>query len=379
MLKKIKHNIINIPGWITPRRIIVIESDDWGSIRMPSKQVYNLFLEKGVHVNKDPYCKYDSLATAQDLEALFNVLTSVKDKNGRNAVLTADTIVANPVFEKIKESGFKEYFYEPFTETLKRSPLHDNAFELWQEGVSAGIFRPQLHGREHLNVKKWLRTLRSGDEITKLSFDLGTFGLTSSVDPRIINNYMGAFNSGLDEDIKEYDKILTEAQELFTNIFGYKSESFIATTYTWNPKIEESLKRNEVKYLQGLVSQRIPVDDDTNFKYKNNNYQGKKSKTGLTYLMRNAFFEPTHFRDKFDVVNNCLERINIAFRWNKAAVISSHRLNYIGCIDPKNRDRNLLLLKKLLNEIIRKWPDVEFVSSDHLGKIIENSQIYDNE
>lgn len=378
MRKHLSHNFLNFPGWSTKRHIVVIESDDWGSIRMPSKEVYQQFLDKGVRVDKDSYCKYDSLATAEDLDALFNVLTSVKDKNGNNAVLTADTIVANPVFEKIKESGFKEYFYEPFTETLKRSPLHKNAFELWEQGMSAGIFRPQLHGREHLNVKKWLRTLQSGEEITKLSFDLGTFGLTSSVDSRIKNNYMGAFNSGLEEDINQYDQILTEAQELFTKIFGYKSESFIATTYTWNPKIEESLKQNGVKYLQGLVSQHIPVDDDTTFRFKKNNYQGKKSEAGLTYLMRNAFFEPTHFRDKFDVVDACLERINIAFRWNKAAVISSHRLNFIGCIDPDNRDRNLTLLKTLLNKIVNRWPDVEFISSDYLGKMIENRERYDN-
>lgn len=368
--KQLTHNVLNIPGSRINRRIVVIESDDWGSIRMPSKEVYKQFLNKGIRVDKDPYCKYDSLATAQDLEALFNVLTSVKDKNGRNAVLTADTIVANPVFEKIKESGFKEYFYEPFTETLKRSPLHDNAFELWLEGVSAGIFRPQLHGREHLNIKKWLRTLQSGDEITKLSFDLGTFGLTSSVDPRIKNNYMGAFNSGLDEDIEEYNQIITEAQELFTNIFGYKSESFIATTYTWNPKIEYSLKKNGIKYLQGMVHQKIPLDDDTTFTYKKNNFIGHQSPAGLTYLMRNCFFEPSHFAD---AAMECLERVKIAFRWHKPATISMHRLNMIGFIDEANRSENLKALEWLLKSIIKLYPDVEFMSSEELGQLIKKS------
>ena len=36
----ITHNLLNIPGWRTKRHIVVIESDDWGSIRMPSKEVY---------------------------------------------------------------------------------------------------------------------------------------------------------------------------------------------------------------------------------------------------------------------------------------------------------------------------------------------------
>lgn len=363
----ITHNLLNIPGWRTDRKIVVIESDDWGSVRMPSREVYEEFLRRGVAVDRDPYCRYDCLATGDDLSALFEVLTSVKDKNGRHAVLTADTVVANPVFEKIREAGFREYFYEPFTETLRRSPRHDGAFELWKQGMAAGIFHPQFHGREHLNVKKWLRTLQSGEEVTRIAFDLGTFGLTSAVDPRIKNNYMGAFNSGLDEDIAEYDTIITEGLQLFEQLFGYRSGSFIATTYTWSPKIEASLKRNGVKYLQGMVHQHIPLDDDTTFVYKKDNFCGRKSKEGLTYLMRNCYFEPSQ---KSADARNCLERVKCAFRWHKPATISMHRLNVIGAIDESNRTRNLADLKWVLQQIVKLYPDVEFMSSDELGNLI---------
>lgn len=34
--QKIKHSLLSIPGWSTNRHIVVIESDDLGSIRMPS-------------------------------------------------------------------------------------------------------------------------------------------------------------------------------------------------------------------------------------------------------------------------------------------------------------------------------------------------------
>lgn len=365
----ITHNLLNIPGWHTNRKIVVIESDDWGSVRMPSREVYEEFLRKGVAVDRDPYCRYDCLATADDLSALFDVLTSVKDKNGHHAVLTADAVVANPVFDKIKESGFTEFFYEPFTETLKRSSKHEGAFELWKQGMTTGIFHPQFHGREHLNVKKWMRALQEGDEVTRLAFDLGSFGLTSDVDPRIKLNYMGAFNSGLDQDIAEYDSILTEGLQLFEQLFGYKSESFIATTYTWSPKIEPILKRNGVKFLQGMVHQHIPLDDDTTFAYKKDNFCGRKSNNGLTYLMRNCYFEPS--QGSADA-RDCLERVKIAFRWHKPATISMHRLNVIGAIDESNRTKNLADLKWLLKEIVRLYPDVEFMSSDELGRTIIN-------
>ena len=375
MMKNIVHNLYNIPGWHTKRHLVVIESDDWGAIRMPSLDAYNQFLKEGIRVDRDVYCRYDALATKEDLEDLFDALTSVKDKNGNNAVLTADSVVANPDFKKIKDSNFQMYHYEPFTKTLENSSRHSGVFDLWKEGIERNIFRPQFHGREHLNIKKWLDVLRKGeDQITRRAFDLGSFGLTSTVNPTIKGNYMGAFDSCLQEDIESYETIIKEGLDLFKRTFGYTSKSFIATTYTWSPSIESILYDNSVLYLQGLVSQHIPLDDGQNFSYKKNNYQGKQNSVGQYYLMRNCFFEPSHFRDCFDVIDECLHRINIAFRWGKAAVISSHRVNFIGNIDELNRDKNLLLFKELLNRIVQKWPDVEFVSSDRLGDIMSGKE-----
>ena len=85
----ITRNLTNIPGWRTNRKIVVIESDDWGSIRMASKEAYNYFLGKDVPVDKSPYNSFDALECNEDLEMLFDVLGSVKDVNGNSAILTA--------------------------------------------------------------------------------------------------------------------------------------------------------------------------------------------------------------------------------------------------------------------------------------------------
>ena len=71
-----------------------------------------------------------------------------------------------------------------------------------------------------------------------------------------------------------------------------------------------------------------------------------------------------------------MKRIGIAFKWGKAANICAHRLNFIGSIDCTNTDRNLPEFKRLLQEIVKRWPDVEFISSDQLGEIIEKSNQY---
>ena len=165
MIQKIKHslgcNLINIKGWRTNRKIVVIESDDWGTLRTPNKDVYSHLTSKYADsMWPETYDKVDNLANKEDLEALFDTLLSVEDSKDHPAVLTANTIVGNPDFERIKESGFKEYYWEPFTDTLKRYPTHTGTYECWKDGIAKEVFIPQYHGREHLNVCCWLDLLQ---------------------------------------------------------------------------------------------------------------------------------------------------------------------------------------------------------------------------
>ena len=155
IIRNIFHNLLSIPGWRTNRHIVVIESDDWGSIRMPSKEMYDSLIKKGVTLGKYGYEKVDTIASRSDLEKLFEVCDSFKDINGRPLVITANAVVANPDFQKIKESNFQAYFYEPITTTMERYYPGCSPFPLWKEGMEAGVFHPQLHGREHINVPMW--------------------------------------------------------------------------------------------------------------------------------------------------------------------------------------------------------------------------------
>jgi hypothetical protein len=86
---------------------------------------------------------------------------------------------------------------------------------------------------------------------------------------------------------------------------------------------------------------------------------------------RNSLFEPVE-NQNFDWVSKCLQDIEIAFRWGKPAVISSHRVNYIGSIFENNRTQSLEKLKVLLTRVIKKWPDVQFISSAQLAEIMLN-------
>ena len=160
--QKIRKNLVNIPGWRSNRKIVVIESDDWGSIRMPSRKIYELLLKKGIPVDINYFTKKDNLESDDDLEALFCILRSFKDKNGNHPVITANAVVANPDFEKIIASDLKKYHYELITETYKSYPNHSNVLDIWHnQGIKEKLFWPQFHGREHLNVAKWMKAINS--------------------------------------------------------------------------------------------------------------------------------------------------------------------------------------------------------------------------
>lgn len=371
MIAKLKsvagRHLLNMRGWRTSRKIVVIESDDWGSIRMPSKEVYNALLKAGISVDKCAYNRYDSLASEADLEHLFGSLSGFKDKNGNPPVITANTIMANPDFERIKEAYFEKYFHEPFTNTLARYPACSNSFSLWKEGMGQNVFFPQLHGREHLNIGRWMRALKDNLPETRLAFEHELFGLSTTITREKRRSFLAAFDYDHEEDRLLLPEIIHEAAWLFEKHFGYRSTTFIAPNYFWDDTVELALNKEGICYLQGARVQQTPVGSPQK---PVRHYTGNTNSKKQLYLVRNCLFEPSLETHKENVVERCLEQIKTAFLWGKPAIISSHRLNYIGSIDVKNRDQNLLHLKRLIAAITTQWEDVEFMTSPQLGELI---------
>lgn len=363
-LNKIKRNISNIPGWCTSRKIVVIESDDWGSIRMPSKEAFQILSNKGLMSDKSHYNLYDSLESNEDLTRLYEVLSRYRDINGKYPVFTGICVIANPDFEKIKLSGFENYYYEPFTETLKKYPAHDEVFSLWKSGIENRLFVPQFHGREHLNIQRWLRDLKANNSDTRAAFDLGLWGILT---PKITKTYQAAFDLDFSEDIHILHTVINEGLSIFEDLLGYKAEYFVPTNGYFNSDLESTLNKCGIRFIN---TDKIKDEPLGNGRYRRSyHYLGQKNQYRQTFLTRNCLFEPGELNN-INWIDKCLYDIGIAFRWKKPATISTHRVNYIGFLDPLNRDRNLKKLSELLSEILNKWPDVEFMTSTELGNLI---------
>lgn len=368
-------NASNIPGWRTKRHIVVIESDDWGSIRMSSLENFDRMLKAGMPVDKSHYNLYDSLESNEDLLALMETLSKFTDKTGRHPVFTGVNVVANPDFEKIKQNDFSKYVYEPYTETCKRYSKHDRVYELWKEGVVKRLIVPIFHGREHLNAQFWLRALQNGNKSTLLGFANGVTGMPG-IQGEIMPKFQAAFDIDTVADLPYQKEVIKTGLDLFEQLYGYRSKYFVPTNGPFNNSLEKDLFAGGIKYINTGKKQREPLG---NGQYKvNTRFLGDKNQFGQIYLTRNCFFEPsaTGFEvpASYDWVNYCLKEIEIAFRWHKPATISSHRVNYIGYLHPENRENGLRQLSELLSRMLKRWPDIEFMTSAELGDLIASEQ-----
>jgi hypothetical protein len=357
----------NLPGWRTSRKIVVLESDDWGSLRAPScdglKQMQKKNLPLGNHEGIR-FNQFDDLASHEDLELLFEVLEKIKDKNDRPAVMTALSLVANPDFEKIKANNFEKYYYKSLPHSLDEFNK-SSSWPLWKEGFEKGLFIPEFHGREHLNVPSWMRDLKDSNSLASIGFKYKFWGFRQKSG---MVSYQAAFDLEHSQDIETHKETLKDGLSLFENLHGRKARFFVPPNGPFNNSLESITTSKGISYLStSKIHQESLGGGKTKKHFR---YLGKKNKANQVYLTRNATFEPSNPR-KSDWVDACLKEINSAFQFKKPATISTHRVNYIGVRNEKNRNHGLKELKRLLNEILKKWPEVEFMSSSDLGQLIE--------
>jgi hypothetical protein len=369
----ILRNTFNAIGWKTQKKIVVFESDDWGMIRMDSKESYLNFVKKALPVNQCIYNSNDALESNADLESLFDVLKSVTDSNGDYPKFTANTILTNPNFDAIKTSQFYEYHYESFPVTLQRYPNRDNVLALYKQGLKDNIFKPQFHGREHVNIARWMKDLQNDDPIAHLAFRNKMFSVANHKTKKYASQYMDSLGTDFNDQIIDHSESIISGIKLFEEIFNFTPKSFIAPCYKYHSDLNKVLSSCGIRYIQGSRVQLEPTENLIKNYKKIYHFTGQKNEFNQIYLVRNAYFEVSE--DPYrDWVDSCMNEINSAFLWKTPAIISSHRVNYIGSIRSENKQNTLNKLSTLLKRIVKQWPDVVFLFSDELGNYINKTE-----
>lgn len=241
--------------------------------------------------------------------------------------------------------------------------------ESWIKAVRGGLFHIGYHGREHLNVPIWMEFLQERESLTRECFHQQFY----SVPEPALAPWCSAFRAAnfcMSEAVwPQYREILRDGLQMLNELFEGRVTSYCPPNGISHPELDTDLAElgvqtivtNYLRYntdLRGGVTRQLL-------------WFGQRNDCGQIYHVRNCVFEP--------VIGNQLEKamrgIVAAFRWGKPAVISTHALNYIGGLSIQNRDQGLQKLRSLLNEIVKRWPDVEFMSSDEMSATIRKDLV----
>jgi len=187
-----------------------------------------------------------------------------------------------------------------------------------------------------------------------------------------IPEYLGAFHTHNVNEVAQIQNILKDAVRIFEKICGYKPTHFIAPNMEPIIELDRSLAKEGVLVQTMSKLRKYPKNNDKfGFEF---NWMGRKNKESQIIVTRNCGFEPSDPLHS-SWVDSCLKEINIAFKFRKPAVISTHRVNYIGSISEKNAENSYKELNILLSQMVEKWPDIEFMTSTELGIEILTSKI----
>jgi len=315
---------------------------------------------------------FDALETSDDLAAMLDTLHSFRDGHGNPACLTANTILANPDFERIRMSDFKSYHYIPVVESIKDDPLRKDLPALWVQGINQRTYLPQLHAREHICWWRWLEALRRGSEEARVTFEMRMCGvpLSSSKENQSFFTPLYVENKELLHFQVDLKTLIEDGYRLFIETFGFPPLSTVPPNHYWSDEAEMIWAKLGIRYIQGAARQKmgsgeIDVKPHTRF-----HFSGEKNIHNMVYLVRNVAFEPC-LSPGINWVKKAMKKIQFAFWNHQPAIINTHRFNYIGSINRANREYGLEQLSYLLQGVIKKWPDVIFMNSPALGRDLE--------
>ena len=359
----------NLRGWKTRRKLLVIESDDWGAIRMPSRKSWERLLASGIRVDRSRYDSLDCLEDRDDLQALLNVIVAHRDASGRSATFTFNTVMGNPDFPAIERDSFEHFHHQHLFESYRHYHGQDLEDD-WRNAMEGGLIRPQFHAREHLNSPLWMADLRAGHQEARLAFHEGFYGLKTCTGSPRQQNYLAAHWPDTPDRLVKIGQILDDGLNQFKHTFGFDSVTFVGCNYVWPEAIEFQLGERGVMLLQTQRGHSQPDPCKGGLIRVRRHHTGQKNQYGQRYGVRNVLFEP-YLDENIDWAGRALEEISQAFRLNRPAVICSHRINYVGGMDMAHRDRSLKHLDRLLTSVQQRWPQVEYITSVRLLELME--------
>lgn len=364
MRSRLALNAKNLLGRRTRRKIVVLAVDDYGNVRLHSAQA-RAELDRAGLKRFSRYDVYDTLETSADFHALFDVLDGVRDRNQKPAVITALSIPTNIDFERMSAEGYEQYHYELLPVTYQKlGTQYQSMMELWKQGIRAGLICPEFHGREHYHVQLMMEKLRQRDPDVMACFANRCYTSLNRISTTR-RKWTASYSFESFSENAQHRSSIFDGLKCFEAVFGFRATVFNSPSSMDHHVIYQGLEREGIRYIEKSTVWQKEHQGSGKYRYRLN-YTGQRLKESPRILVRNCVFEPTDSKP-FDWIGYTLLQIATAFRWGKPAIISSHRVNFCGAADENNRTLGLNQLTLLLTKIVKRWPDVEFMTLSEMA------------
>jgi hypothetical protein len=372
MVQFIKNHLKNFGGWTSQRKIVCFAVDDYGNIRIHDKKSLETLIKNGLK-KSNRFDVLDSLCTREDYQKLYEVLDSVKDKNNKPANFTTYALSANIDFKNVLKNWDK-FEYELLPETYQKlgenNEQYKGTWDVVLEGIKSKFIKPQFHGREHLNVPLFEYHIKQNTDFFRINLENNSYAGIPKNPKTPTVSFSQSFSFWDENEVDRQLEIIKDGLKVFEEVYGYPTTTFTPPALQLHPKLYDKIEKLGIKSIDKPRKIRRHLGKNT-FISESNKLGFQKNEKHVT-VIRNVMFEPMS-KSHSNWVDFTFAQIEAAFRTKKPAIISSHRVNFCGNINPDNRDKGLVMLKDLLKKITDKYSDVEFMSVDELVDEIINT------
>jgi hypothetical protein len=327
----------------TKRPVVVIQSDDWGRVGIPSIEALDRVKTGGA--KGGAWDRY-GLESASDLEALGEMLAGIADADGNAPCVTANFVMANADLVRMRAERYADFRWTGLADGFPE-PWREDVLPAYRDLIRRGLFEAALHGFTHFNTEIMAGALREESDRGRRARLLADndipylASLTPEYNFALVRRDAG--EQFMDESYQA--EWVATGVGLFTDVFGHGPVTTCAPGYRANA-VTQSLWRNA-----GIESFQVVGTDPLS------------TVNGMIQVARNVAFEPA--LDDGDVVDTALNQARRAVRRGTPIVICSHSINYITRFtDAAGNGRQLL--HRLLSMLLEEFPQLRFANTKSL-------------
>ena len=327
-------------------KAVVIESDDWGLCAWSPDEHALRVLADTPAFRTPAGRRYGSstLESADDVRRLAATFAEFRGGDGFAPVLQANTVMAAPVFERLRPPSF-ELAELPLALPVEASSRWNRPGlgAAVDEAIAEGVWWPELHGLHHLPESAWLTALRRGAADARRAHEQHS-PICEAVEAS------GEYDQREPRELRRRNIAL--AFDRFAARFGRRPASMCPPDYRWDEALESDLEALGLTTVQGLgeqVGHRFAKLRRVALRHQWPHRRGNRF-----YLPPRIAFEPGAWEggEPARAMESVRRRVRDAWNLGHPAILSTHRLNYAQ-LQPERAAAGRTAFRDLLSRLVQ--------------------------